>query len=57
MAYRPGTKSFVLNQLHVFLQELQNSQDIEQALEAVGVESFDDLYEMIEEVRDNEEEG
>lgn len=56
MAYVQGTKSFVLNQLHVMLQEAQNNDgNLYDGLLAIGLASIDEALGMIEEVRDNDE--
>jgi len=53
--YQPGTKSYVLNDLHIALQEVENGSTLEDALSSIGCVSLDEMFARIEEVRDNDE--
>lgn len=56
--YQPGTKSYVLNDLHIFFQELQNNGgNVDDALSSVGMAGIDDAFAAIEDVRDKSEEA
>lgn len=50
--YVPGTKSYVLNNLHIFLQECERGSTVKDALCAVGYTSYAEAFSAIEEVRD-----